>query len=580
MASKAVHRSLLALVGACLSISCSGDTNALTWRLRFAPDVEPLIRYIEVRITRGPCAGSSSNVAYSAGGRIGVFAPAPPPSLGEGTYCFAASARNAECLGIAGGSLERELRRDEPASPIDLELRLLPPNEISAACTECVDGECARNDAGMDSGPTIDAGMDAGTDADTGPGSDSGTDSGTDTGTESDSGTDSGPRADVGIDPPIDAGPPFDAGTSPPCSDGITWSGLDVGYRHTCALTTGRALYCWGSHVDGQLGLGGAVGASVLRPRMVGTSYLGISLGQRHTCGVHMGSGFTERAQGLCSGSQEMGLLGNGTSAGSANAPQPVTPLLVWRSIAAADRHSCGITSGGALYCWGAGGPQLGLGPSSDITMVTRVGTAVDWVGAFLGSSMSCATAGIEGRLYCWGSNSTGALASIPDGTSTPTQLGTEVGWLRASLGTTHACFLRNDDVIYCAGRNERGQLGHVGPDSSTLTAVSGGHHWSRVTAGHEVSCGIRLDGGLMCWGTNTVGQLGFGSAAPISSSAPLSVVHPTSRAFVEVATNERASHVCAIDDEGHLFCWGGNDSGQLGVGDTFLRYAPTRVCL
>ena len=36
--------------------------------------------------------------------------------------------------------------------------------------------------------------------------------------------------------------------------------------------------------------------------------------------------------------------------------------------------------------------------------------------------------------------------------------------------------------------------------------------------------------------------------------------------------------HACALLDGGGISCWGYNDFGQLGTGDTIRRYTPTGV--
>jgi alpha-tubulin suppressor-like RCC1 family protein len=38
--------------------------------------------------------------------------------------------------------------------------------------------------------------------------------------------------------------------------------------------------------------------------------------------------------------------------------------------------------------------------------------------------------------------------------------------------------------------------------------------------------------------------------------------------------------HVAAVTQGGGVFCWGGNDHGQLGVGDLLERMTPTKVKL
>jgi alpha-tubulin suppressor-like RCC1 family protein len=39
-------------------------------------------------------------------------------------------------------------------------------------------------------------------------------------------------------------------------------------------------------------------------------------------------------------------------------------------------------------------------------------------------------------------------------------------------------------------------------------------------------------------------------------------------------------SHTCALLMKGKLRCWGGNEKGQLGTGDTVNRYIPVLLTL
>ena len=52
--------------------------------------------------------------------------------------------------------------------------------------------------------------------------------------------------------------------------------------------------------------------------------------------------------------------------------------------------------------------------------------------------------------------------------------------------------------------------------------------------------------------------------------------VPPVAAKFTQLAAG--ANHTCGIDQIGALYCWGQNDNGQLGVGDSDGRATPTRV--
>ena len=75
------------------------------------------------------------------------------------------------------------------------------------------------------------------------------------------------------------------------------------------------------------------------------------------------------------------------------------------------------------------------------------------------------------------------------------------------------------------------------------------------------------------CWGNNNTGQLGVGSTDPLL--APADVIGlPTGI----IAVRAGQYHTCALADDGRVWCWGDNSTGQLGDGSTGRRLLPVAV--
>lgn len=81
------------------------------------------------------------------------------------------------------------------------------------------------------------------------------------------------------------------------------------------------------------------------------------------------------------------------------------------------------------------------------------------------------------------------------------------------------------------------------------------------VSVGAHHSCAVTRSGAVYCWGSNQSGQLGDGSADSHSTPVPVYKLGDV----VEVVSG--LSHSCARQKSGAVMCWGANGSGQLGDG-------------
>ncbi len=149
----------------------------------------------------------------------------------------------------------------------------------------------------------------------------------------------------------------------------------------------------------------------------------------------------------------------------------------------------------------------------------------------------------------------------------------------RVAAGQHHTCALIDGGALRCWGRGEFGQLGYgnadnVGDDEfpSDVGDVALPGPVVKLALGGQHSCAILQDGGLRCWGLNDRGQLGYGSLDNFGDDEPLATLPAVSVPLaVDVAPGER--HTCARVGNGGVRCWGRNDQGQLGYGNTL---APT----
>jgi alpha-tubulin suppressor-like RCC1 family protein len=309
-----------------------------------------------------------------------------------------------------------------------------------------------------------------------------------------------------------------------------------AGDRYTCALSPAGAVTCWGYNEFGQLGIGTTTDTAV--PTAViglASGATAISARGEHTCAL-MDAGVMR-----CWGANVNGQLGDGTHVNS-DVPVEVTGISGKAlAIALGGEHSCAITSGGAVACWGWNKTgQLGDGTTVDRgspALVEGLGRGVRAIAA--GGRHTCAL--LEaGGVRCWGYNQVGQLG---DGTqtdsSTPVDVvGIPTGTTAIALGGNFTCALGSTRGAVCWGLNSAGQLGNGAmTDSASAVEVSGlSSGIGEIACGYNHTCVVAADGGVRCWGLNDAGQLGDASttdhATPVAvtTAGGTPVVVPTQR--------------------------------------------------
>lgn len=134
---------------------------------------------------------------------------------------------------------------------------------------------------------------------------------------------------------------------------------------------------------------------------------------------------------------------------------------------------------------------------------------------------------------------------------------------------------------LYTWGRNLSGQLGIDAslPFVFAPTTVPGLTNVASVSAGGgSAAVGFTLvrknDGTVWGWGNNDTGQLGIGTIG--TSGTPQKVIGLSDVADIQASS----SHAVALDNSGNVWSWGINatTAGQLGDGTTTARYVPARV--
>ncbi len=258
--------------------------------------------------------------------------------------------------------------------------------------------------------------------------------------------------------------------------------------------------------------------------------------------------------------------------------------------------------------------------PTRPLTNTQSASTNISALGY---SSFTSVTAGgshvvaiANGDLYSWGNNSTGQLGvqnTINRSSPVLLESGSLLSFTQISAEGNYTLAVNSAGILYAWGQNanynfgdstsvNRSNLMQIGRSGFSQISAGLSHAggittagrlqvWGQATAvlipttqqsytqvrrGQLMGVALRNDGAIFTWGQNGSGNLGDGTTINKSSPVQVANPHPFVTSWTQIAGGH--THCVAVANDGKAYGWGLNTSGQLGDSTVASKSTPVFI--
>lgn len=366
----------------------------------------------------------------------------------------------------------------------------------------------------------------------------------------------------------------------------IAFASMSTGIERTCGLDTQGLAWCWGTDAAS----GTLRELCVIPPRFPDDGIevpcwkrpAPVAGGKVFTLLKHGGAGnhtwaLDSEGRLWAWGNNRFLLLEPADPLATFSRVRPVGRVaeLRFKAIDASTSTACGVTTAGAIWCWGEPNMVTTTTPADNtICQIPggrgycgidpfQVGSATDWVDVGVGIEHACAR-NAAGRVHCWGMGSAGQLGVLATPTcniggfnyrcsSAPLLVSNSLTFTSISAEGNQTCGITDAQALYCWGT--------LTGNTATLTPSSVGTGFAQVdVTGNPGWCGVRTNG--TAWCTGIIGAAGVATQVPVTGAV--------------VGAAGTTEHACVWNTAGDAWCFGDKSYGQLGDGISAPQFGPT----